>query len=326
MSIFPYCYYMIRSFNITDDDRQISVYAGMVTSSFAIAECSCSAMWGRLSDRVGRKPVLLVGLGGTGISMLTFGFARSLKVALAARFVGGLLNGNGGVLQTMVAEVVTVPEHQPRAYTFLPLTWGLGSVIGSFLGGTLADPVHNLPGLFPAERWPILVSYPFLLPNLFAAAMVIFGMLVATLFFHETHPSIRYQRDRGIELGDWLVRLVTWSAAPKSRPAHLRHKAKRSDATGSVDLSNHDEEAEGLLDDDMELTSSPSASTPTRSPRRSRFDSPMQDEKEEATSRFSPAKPAHISVAKTVPASTSVRAAFTPQVILNILAYGILAL
>jgi MFS family permease len=95
MSIFPYCYYMIRSFNITDNDAQISLYAGMVTSSFAVAECSCSAMWGRLSDRIGRKPVLLIGLGGTGISMTIFGFAKSLPVALGARFVGGLLNGNG---------------------------------------------------------------------------------------------------------------------------------------------------------------------------------------------------------------------------------------
>jgi len=103
MQIFPYCYYMIRSFNITDNDAQISLYAGMVTSSFAIAECSCSAMWGRLSDKIGRKPVLLIGLGGTGISMTIFGFAKSLPVALGARFVGGLLNGNGGVLQTMVS-------------------------------------------------------------------------------------------------------------------------------------------------------------------------------------------------------------------------------
>lgn len=108
MSIFPYIYYMIASFHITSDDRQISIYAGLVTSSFAIAECSCSAMWGRLSDRIGRKPVLLVGLGGTGISMLTFGFARSLPVALAARFVGGLLNGNGGVLQTSKLSAVLV--------------------------------------------------------------------------------------------------------------------------------------------------------------------------------------------------------------------------
>jgi len=93
MSIFPYIYYMILSFNITQDERQVSVYAGMVTSAFALAEFSASVFWGRLSDRVGRKPILLTGLAGTGVSMLAFGFARNLPVALLARAIGGILNG-----------------------------------------------------------------------------------------------------------------------------------------------------------------------------------------------------------------------------------------
>ena len=93
MSIFPYIYYMVLSFNITHDERQVAIYAGMVTSSFALAEFSASVFWGRLSDRIGRKPVLLTGLAGTGISMLVFGFARNLPVALLARFLGGILNG-----------------------------------------------------------------------------------------------------------------------------------------------------------------------------------------------------------------------------------------
>ncbi len=93
MSIFPYIYYMIESFKITRDDRQIAVYAGMVTSAFAFAEFSTGVLWGRLSDKIGRKPVLLTGLAGTGLSMLIFGFAPSLPVALLARALGGLLNG-----------------------------------------------------------------------------------------------------------------------------------------------------------------------------------------------------------------------------------------
>ncbi len=93
MSIFPYVYYMILSFDITSDKRQIAVYVGMVTSAFAFAEFSAGVAWGRISDRVGRKPVLLAGLTGTALSMLVFGFASSLPVALLARALGGLLNG-----------------------------------------------------------------------------------------------------------------------------------------------------------------------------------------------------------------------------------------
>jgi MFS family permease len=93
MSIFPYIYYMVKSFNITDDGRQIGMYAGMVTSAFAIAEFLASIFWGRLSDRIGRKPVLITGIFGTGVSMILFGFAPSLPVALFARAMGGILNG-----------------------------------------------------------------------------------------------------------------------------------------------------------------------------------------------------------------------------------------
>lgn len=93
MSIFPYVYYMILSFNITFDTRQIAVYVGMVTSAFAFAEFSSGVAWGRISDRVGRKPVLLAGLAGTALSMLVFGFAQNLPVALVGRALGGLLNG-----------------------------------------------------------------------------------------------------------------------------------------------------------------------------------------------------------------------------------------
>ncbi|KAK3079808.1 hypothetical protein LTS18_003859, partial [Coniosporium uncinatum] len=93
MSIFPYIYYMVKSFNITEDERKLAMYAGTVTSAFAFAEFSAGVFWGRLSDRVGRKPVLLTGMAGTGLSMLMFGFAPNLPTALVARALGGLLNG-----------------------------------------------------------------------------------------------------------------------------------------------------------------------------------------------------------------------------------------
>lgn len=93
MGIFPYVYFMIEDFQITQDVDKISFYAGMVTSAFTFAEFSTGLLWGRLSDRIGRKPVLLTGLAGTALSVVIFGFARNIWVALAARAVGGLLNG-----------------------------------------------------------------------------------------------------------------------------------------------------------------------------------------------------------------------------------------
>lgn len=93
MSIFPYAYDLVKTFGITDNKNQISVYMGMITSAFAFAEFASSVFWGRLSDRIGRKPVLLGGLFGTGLSMLLLGFATTFPMVLFARVIGGLLNG-----------------------------------------------------------------------------------------------------------------------------------------------------------------------------------------------------------------------------------------
>ncbi|KAL8399904.1 hypothetical protein RB594_000351 [Gaeumannomyces avenae] len=209
MGIFPYIYKMVEKFQVTDDKSQIALYAGMVTSAFTLAEFSTGVLWGRLSDKIGRKPVLLSGLAGTALSVLIFGFSPNLWVALFARALGGLLNGNIGVLQTTVAELVKVKEHQPRAYTIMPIVWCLGSIIGPIIGGALAEPCETLPSLFP--RGSIWEKFPYLLPNLFSAIAVFLGVIIGILFLEETHEEKRLNRDRGVELGKYLLGLLPWN-------------------------------------------------------------------------------------------------------------------
>lgn len=204
MSIFPYIYYMIKSFHITDDEKQIALYAGLVTSAFALAECLAGPVWGRLSDKYGRKPILLTGLAGTGISVLVFGFAQNLQTALLARALGGLLNGNIGVLQTTVAEVVNSEQNQARCYAMMPFVWCLGAIIGSALGGALADPVQNYPSIF--HTGTIFERYPYLLTNLVCASFVMFSLSVGVFFLKETHEDKQDRKDLGLQMGNRIVR------------------------------------------------------------------------------------------------------------------------
>ncbi|PYI23874.1 MFS general substrate transporter [Aspergillus violaceofuscus CBS 115571] len=290
MSIFPYVYQMVESFHVTDNDRKIALYAGMITSSFTFAEFSAGMFWGRMSDKIGRKPVLVMGLIGTAISMIVFGFAPNLATAMVARALGGLLNGNIGVLQTTVAEIVTVKEHQPRAYSIMPFVWCLGSIIGPAMGGALAQPCDNYPWLF--QRGTIFDSFPFLLPNLVCVVVLSSGIIVGLLFLEETHPEKRNRRDPGLELGNWLVN---------------KFKGSRVNLAEELDVKAETAGDDYFVYDDVPPPEYRSAeSSPRLGPMKESDDLSTDDDIE---GQMKGQKPK----------------AFTKQVIFNIIAYGILA-
>ncbi|KAK2768287.1 hypothetical protein FQN54_000140 [Arachnomyces sp. PD_36] len=288
MSIFPYAYFLISSFHITEDEKKIALYVGMVTSAFTFAEFSTGMFWGRVSDRIGRKPVLIMGLAGTALSMIVFGFAPSLPVALLARALGGLLNGNIGVLQTVVAEIVTEKEHQPRAYSIMPFVWCLGSIIGPALGGTLAQPADNYPSWF--SRGSLLDRFPFLLPNLVCTGVLIVGIIIGLLFLEETHAEKKYRRDIGLEVGRWLLGSRSWNR----------------DSGSHTPLENSDEDCQSLFEEPP-----PGYSSTQATPRPS-VQGPARETPEDVESNLDSQKPGFSK-------------AFTKQVIFCIVGYGILA-
>ncbi|CAE7179771.1 hypothetical protein PTNB73_03624 [Pyrenophora teres f. teres] len=292
MSIFPYAYFMVESFLSGHSATQISMYTGMVTSSFAFMECISGIFWGRLSDRIGRKKVLLGGLFGTGLSMLLFGFSTSLPMALIARALGGLLNGNIGVLQTTVAELITDERHQPRAYSIMPFVWCLGTIIGGALGGLLARPADVMP-LFKDS---IFDRYPFLLPNLVCTGFVLLGLSVGILFLEETHEDRKYDQDRGREAGQWLLRKL-WN---RDADATFDDKdASLDEMTSMLSDHNHGGNVQAYQSTDT---------SPTL-----------------CSTRNSISDPPEFSLDKELAPAPTFRQAFTKQVCLNVVCYGILA-
>jgi MFS family permease len=99
-SIFPYAWKLVLYYDVCPE-QDAAFYAGLLIAAFSFAEAITGIFWGSLSDRIGRKKVLLFGNAGTLLSMLVVGFARNFWVALAGRILGGLLNGNIGVIQVM---------------------------------------------------------------------------------------------------------------------------------------------------------------------------------------------------------------------------------
>lgn len=97
-SIFPYAWKLVLHYEV-GNESDAAFYAGILIAAFSLAEAMTGMFWGALSDRIGRKKVLLFGNAGTLLSMLIVGFAPSFGVALMGRVLGGMLNGNIGVIQ-----------------------------------------------------------------------------------------------------------------------------------------------------------------------------------------------------------------------------------
>jgi MFS family permease len=100
-SIFPYAWKLVLHYEI-GNKNDAAFWAGILIAAFSLAEALTGMFWGSLSDRIGRKKVVIFGSSGTILSLLIVGFAPNFWVALLGRIVGGLLNGNVGVIQVSI--------------------------------------------------------------------------------------------------------------------------------------------------------------------------------------------------------------------------------
>lgn len=209
-SLQAYMFYQLKSFNPSLPSSTISAQAGMLQGSFTAAQFVTAILWGRMADAEwgGRKRVLLIGLAGTGLSCVGFGFSRTFWQAMVCRTFGGALNGNVGVMRTMISEIIKEKKFQSRAFLLLPMCFNIGVIIGPILGGLLSDPVRSYPSIFGKDSlfggetgvfW--LEHWPYALPNLMSAVFLFLSAMGVVFGLEETLEAIRDQPDLGLRLG-----------------------------------------------------------------------------------------------------------------------------
>ena len=115
-SLAAYMFYQLRSFDESLPDSSIASQGGMLTAAFAAAQFLTAVWWGRAADCawMGRKRVLLVGLFGTCVACIGVGFSKSYAQALTFRVMAGALNGNVGVMRTMISEIIKEKKYSPE--------------------------------------------------------------------------------------------------------------------------------------------------------------------------------------------------------------------
>ena len=107
-SLAAYMFYQLRWFDDKASDSTIASQGGILTAAFAAAQFLTAVWWGRAADTpwIGRKKVILIGLFGTCISSIGIGFSKNFATALVFRTLAGALNGNIGVMRTMISEII----------------------------------------------------------------------------------------------------------------------------------------------------------------------------------------------------------------------------
>jgi len=110
---------------------------GLLGTSFSLMQFLFSPIWGRWSDRIGRKPIILVGLLGSCLSYVTLALANTLALLFIARIVGGIAGANIPTAQAYIADITT-PENRARGMGLVGAAFGLGFIFGPALGGLLS--------------------------------------------------------------------------------------------------------------------------------------------------------------------------------------------
>jgi len=161
---------------------------GMLFSAYPLCQLIAGPFLGRLSDRYGRRPILILSQAGTALSFLILGLSRNFSVMLLARMLDGASGGNILVAQAYVADVTT-PENRSRGMGLIGMAFGLGFVLGPLLGGVLV----SLP---VAEDWRLR------LPFLVAAGFSTLAWILVLTRLPESRPRGARNRE--------AARVLSW--------------------------------------------------------------------------------------------------------------------
>jgi len=140
----------------------------LLFSAFSVGQFIGEPIWGKLSDRIGRRPVLIVTIAAVGLSYGALAFAPNLWAAFAIRFVNGIFAGNISVLQGALADI-TPPERRAGRMGLMGAAFSAGFTAGPFIGGMLAQPSRGALGF----QLPLLVAAGFALASALAVVVLV---------------------------------------------------------------------------------------------------------------------------------------------------------
>ncbi|MDP2604961.1 MAG: MFS transporter [Deltaproteobacteria bacterium] len=178
--------------------QSIVLHVGLLTGVYPLVQLIFAPLWGRWSDRIGRRPLVLIGIAGYVIAQVLFGLANSLWLLYAARTIGGILSSATLPVAAAYIADMTTEEERGRGMAWLGTAMTLGVVVGPAVGGMLSH-----------RNWHFNWSYGHFMvdgfsPPFFAAAFLgLLTLLAAMRWLSESLHSREALVSKGEIKGDW---------------------------------------------------------------------------------------------------------------------------
>jgi MFS family permease len=183
MYVSPFLPFMIQSFEINEKD--VGRYSGLILSSFMLGQFLSNYIWGLISEKIGIKPVLLMGLISSFICTIVFGFSSNIIWAIITRLLQGIFSGNLGVTKTYLY-LITDKSNETKAFAMYPVGMCIGAIFSPAIGGLLET---------PSKYWStinenhIFGKYPYLLPSFVISLLPLFGFIIGYFNIEEVYKE-----------------------------------------------------------------------------------------------------------------------------------------
>ncbi len=185
---------------------------GLLYSVYSFSQLLFSPIWGAWSDKIGRRPVMLLSTFGSTLSYILFAFSHTLPILFLSRMLAGVMGGNIAAAQAYVADVTT-PENRAKGMGMIGAAFGIGFALGPAISSFLLLPAtqERLQAIMPANIQQYLSENPFSVAGLVAAVMSLSSFLLVAFFLPES-VSMMNPGDASRVKKNWVFSKGFWQS------------------------------------------------------------------------------------------------------------------
>jgi MFS family permease len=230
--MWPMVPFMVADFVAGATEKVIGYYIGILTSSFFFAQVASSLPWGWVSDKWGRRPVLLFCTAGSIFSFFGFGFAPTFWFAVFCRTISGSFDATNGIIKAYVGEI-TDSTNQARGFAILSLVYGSSAVIAPMFGGLLLN------------FWE---DHPYAAPVVLGTVVGVVGLVASYFYLPESPAFIKKKEAENVTKSTFKMSAVAKQTEFAQLPAN-EHEAEAGSpkSEGGFQSTSFDED-DDLID------------------------------------------------------------------------------